>query len=84
MGALLAVVAVMLFFSACVFDDYFRKSPAAFTWFWLAVLLLLAWLFALAVFDIVAIRHSRLEQWQRPPPSRSKSHKDSRPAPKGD
>ena len=84
MGALLAGVAVMLLLGECVFDDYFSRSPAAFAWFWLAVLGILAWVFTLAAFDIVAIRHSRLEQWQRRPPSPSKSQKDSPRAPKGD
>ena len=68
MGVMLGVVAVMLFLGMHVLDGYFRASPAAFTWFWLAVLALLVWLIFLAIFDLVAVLHSRLEQWQRRPP----------------
>jgi len=68
MGVMLGVVAVMLFLGMHVLDGYFRTSPAAFTWFWLAVLALLVWLIFLAIFDLVAVLHSRLEQWQRRPP----------------
>lgn len=84
MAALLAVVAVLLFVGVCLLDDYFATSPGFFTWFWLVVLGLLAWLFVLAIFDIVAIRHSRLEQWQRRPSPPPESPKDSPRAPKGD
>ena len=68
MGVVLGVVAVMLFLGMWVLDDYFAGSPAAFTWFWLGMLALLVWLIFLAIFDLVAVLHSRLEQWQRRPP----------------
>lgn len=76
MGIVLAVVAVMLFLGMCVLDDHFATSPGEFTWFWLCVVALLVWLFGLAIFDMVSVLHSRLEQWQRgtppPPPAREK------------
>lgn len=61
MGVLLAVVAMMLFIGVVVLGDYFIGNPLAFTWFWLAVLAILVWLLALAVFDFFAVLHARID-----------------------
>jgi|GEM_PF-7033118 hypothetical protein len=59
MSVMLAAVSVLLFLGVCVIDRALSASPNAFTWFWLGVLGLLAWLLAAALFDMFSVAHAR-------------------------